>query len=128
MFLMKHLGLKNTVISAIVSALVGSGSFLSGLYGPDFVTQFSTGLMLFGFAGLFVAAALFAAVQYRNKSRCVKCNIFYAMQEIGRPQAREVKAQGGVRRTVTRIYQCKFCGDEVEEVETGFIADEPESD
>lgn len=120
------LGERNTKLVAIVGLLLGTGGIFSGVNAtPAFVAPFASGLTTTGLLLLLVGASFVAALQYRSNTRCVKCNTFYAMRETGRPTAREVRAKGGVRRTVTRSYQCQECGHRIQEDENEFIEDEP---
>ncbi|PIU62161.1 hypothetical protein COS83_02895 [archaeon CG07_land_8_20_14_0_80_38_8] len=52
---------------------------------------------------------LLSLIQYKYESKCPKCNTFYALEEIGVPAVRQVKAHDGVKKTTTRHYKCKFC-------------------
>lgn len=120
MFLMRHLGEKKTVASAVVSAVVALASYV-GWYNLTVQALFYVGV-----AFTVVAAALWVAVQYKHTTRCQKCNTFYAMKETGSPTVREVRAEGGTRQTTTRSFDCRFCGNQVRKKSNAFIADEPD--
>lgn len=125
MFLMKTLGGRNTILSAIASGGLGLLALLSGIYrSPSFLASHSQSLMYLAFGLILVGVALWAAVQYRHESRCAKCNAFYAMKEVGEPTEREVPVRGGVRRTTTRFFQCSMCSNEMTKKSNHFIEDD----
>jgi len=82
-------------------------------------------IIVLGFAWLVLAIFLINIVQYKKDSQCKKCNRFYALEEIGAPQAREVKVQGGVRRTIARQFKCRFCDETYAKKKNDFVEDTP---
>lgn len=123
MFLMKHLGETKMLGGALGAFLTGILSLVGWYKLP--------GLQVLLFAGvgfLVVAGVLWAAIEYKYDSRCVKCNTFYAMEEASNPVVREVEARGGVRRTTTRTFGCRNCGDKVTRKSTEYVEDEPDSE
>lgn len=111
------LGLALSIVAAVVGVLGGA----------RLPAPYASPAMYLGFAGVALAVILGVALQYRQQSRCHKCNTFYAMEEVGQPEAREVPARGGTRRTIRRFYQCRECGALDSSTTNEFLADEDDA-
>lgn len=93
-----------------VDSVLGKKFIFSWL--PEWIStapqNFGTPLIVVGLMLSFFGGFLIYLVQYKYDSRCPKCNRFYALKEVGEPQAREVEVRGGLRKTITRTYKCKY--------------------
>ena len=128
-FLIGRIGERRTKLTTLISGLLGILSTLSSIYKvPELPTAAAVYPIYAAFVFFLVAVGFGAALRYRIDSRCVKCNTFYAMKEIGEPVQRDVKVKGGIRRTTTRLYKCAKCSATMPKKSNEFIADEPEEE
>ncbi len=124
-FVMKHLGERNALISGLIAIVMGAGQVASATYRfPALVERYATPLFASGFVCLLIGATLVYLRRYKYDSRCMKCNKFYAMKEVGTPVVRETPVRDGTRYETTRTYGCRYCGEKVTQASSRFEADE----
>lgn len=129
MWLLKTLGEQNAKVASIVTIVLGGGGIFAVTSPSVNVPQVVvTPLTFTAFILILIGASFVAALQYKASSRCVKCNRFYAMTEIGEPTVKETPRRGGTQVSTTRHYECRYCGNKTKKTENDFVEDPPEGE
>ena len=58
-----------------------------------------------------VSILLFRIISHQIKTTCKNCKKEFAYYECHDPLIEEIKTSKGIRKTIHRYYECKFCGD-----------------
>lgn len=92
---------------------------------PSIPITYSIGIFVIGLALILFGYFLISIIQYKNESKCPKCERFYALKEVGNPTEKEVKVRNGVRMTTLRSYECKYddCDFKITKKKNRFIRD-----
>jgi hypothetical protein len=105
--LIEKLGIPKILVIGSVSIVAGLLSIIAPAYKISFPFLFWVGAVL-----LIVGVFFIAVFRYHSQTRCKKCNQEFAYEEIDTPTVKEVTTSDGyIKKTTTRKYKCKYCGD-----------------
>ncbi|MCK4795872.1 MAG: hypothetical protein KAT05_00750 [Spirochaetes bacterium] len=131
-YLTNTIGEKKVRISGVISLIAGLIQIFTWLnslvpdikiipYMPAISNSMATWLLYSGLAFLLIGGLLLRVLKYHSSSQCKNCKKHYAYKEIGTPTIKELGTSKGIRKTTTRYYKCKFCGDKDVSEYTVFI-------
>lgn len=107
-----------STIAGILSAFSSLKSLFPSLFAqnlwtflPTFSFNFGIIFITLGIILIFIGSFLIRIVNYKYYSGCKKCKTFYALEEIEDPQVTDVPTHEGIRRSISRKYKCKKCGE-----------------
>ncbi|MBS3158382.1 hypothetical protein J4206_03780 [Candidatus Woesearchaeota archaeon] len=121
--LINRFGEKKLKVIAIISFIVSVITYISGIattipevfHPPQWLPKISIDwmpyIMLLPTLLLGLGVFLVTIVKYKYESRCTNCKEFYALEEVGDADVKEVEAYEGVHQTITRTYKCNKCGN-----------------
>ncbi len=96
-----------TIITAINSMFsVKIYSFL-----PAAPKSISNWMLFFGFILVLVGSLFLSVLTYHSSTKCKKCKKDFAYEEIKNPIRQDTETEEGTWRTITKTYECKYCGD-----------------
>jgi len=105
---------------------IGIAGIISGILSLMIPSPY---LFWIGFILLIVGFLFIIVYKHHSNTQCKKCNREFAYEEIGNPEAREVPTHDGlIKKTITRTYKCKFCGDVDTRNTNKTIDSKPDSD
>lgn len=121
--ILEPLGVKKTVISGLVSFLIGIVGFFGSidslfpnvkifqsfpqLPSPISLPAFTVSIIL-----MIIGVTLLGLYEYKQGSRCFKCGKYYVLSEYKNPTVKEIETRKGTQINETRYLRCSNCKNE----------------
>ncbi|WP_319507770.1 hypothetical protein [uncultured Methanolobus sp.] len=104
-----------SLIASIITILSLVNPVISGEkaipFLPTIPQDYNTLVIGIFFILILIGVTFLNAVYYHSSTKCKKCNQDFAYEPFGKVKVRDIDTVDGTRRTTTKTYKCKFCGD-----------------